>query len=650
MSIQCASIGRRFGRGRCGIASAFGAGLTALLFSVQVCSGAARESPAEPTSAPPRLAIPDKDAVRAADALITEIYGDRLTIAGTPDREKLADDLLRVSEETVDAPGKFALLVRAVRFATDAKDLDRALTVQATLAREFDLRGSEYAVAAFQKLAENNPNPAETRKLTQAILQAADQAVAIGDEGLARDLVELARSLVNKRLSEGQPTEGRPASSALPTTAPTGDDSPIAAPLAVLAVTPDDPEANGAVGRYRCFTQNDWDRGLPILRKGNDPVLQSLALGDMACGSDPQQQIEVADAWWDYAGTQPQEIRNTIREHAGEWYTQAIPKLSGFKRLKAEHRVAEYPKRSSNGLRGSAALPPVPSAYPSLDAIVAAIPVDLLPKPAVWWSDADARNKFQAEYMRRFLSKAATCRITIASIEPVFKEITFVRSENTSVGTTKLQIIVLLPRTDPRLNRLKPGQTLTVTGHIRGSGIAPDQLQLNLADCTFLEGPVARPAAESPAAKEEKNEDDPKPEAFTDLASVLAAVPAEFYPATVEHWQGDPAMALSHEIYKRIASKQGTFTVKVASVNRYSELPMVITENEMVGDVAVRLQLVFRGDFVSQIADVKPGDSCVVTGTLGGASIGPTRSGADGKGRMKWLGFNMDNCRILPTK
>lgn len=226
----------------------------------------------------------------------------------------------------------------------------------------------------------------------------------------------------------------------------------------------------------------------------------------------------------------------------------------------------------------------MPSSYPSLDAIAAAIPVDLMPKPAVWWSDNDGRNKFLAEYRRRFTLKGATCRITIASIEPVFKEITFVRSKDTLVGAVKLRINLRIPRTDPRLKQLKVGQTLNVRGRIGGSGASPNQLELDLSDCTFLDAPVGAVHPDAPATTDVKYE---KPGTFTDLASVLAAVPPEFYPPTVDRWMGDPAMKLSKEIYRRVGNKQGTFTVKVASVNRYSELPMAITENVMVGDVAV---------------------------------------------------------------
>ncbi len=45
-----------------------------------------------------------------------------------------------------------------------------------------------------------------------------------------------------------------------------------------LEKNPTDPAANLAVGKYRCFTKNQWNKGIPMLALGDDPALKDLAL------------------------------------------------------------------------------------------------------------------------------------------------------------------------------------------------------------------------------------------------------------------------------------------------------------------------------------------------------------------------------------
>ena len=612
-------------------------------------------------SAAPQRAIPSNDALAQAEKLVTEILGPRLSSASTlAERAELSAECFHIANETDEAPAKFALLVRAEGLAADARDVENALRVHGELASRFDLHGSPYGVALLQRLSTSDPNVTDAKRLCAATLDAADGAVAVDDYDSARQLTRIAGTLVHK--SHDPKLVQRLASLSSTITALDAQQEQITASLTVLALRPDDPEANTIIGRSRCFMKHDWSGGLPMLAKGNDPLLLSLATRELDSGADKEQQLAVADSWWDYAEAQPATIRYAIRQHAGQWYAQVAPTLSGLTKLKAQRRASEFtteissvpsqpivtkpkaPEKLLPAKKNGPTTNPTGGAsdYSSLDAILAAIPIDLMPKPSEWQSDWLAREKFRSEYEHRFSLKRAICRIKIAAITPMFKDSMFVRSEKSAVGTAQLQINLQIPLTDPKLSALKVGQSLTVAGRFHGSMVSATLLELTLADCTFLDAP-ANP--EPPSDKY-----DLKPRGFTDLASVLATIPPEFYPEKVEDWVGAPALKLSGEIFKRLSSKEGTFTVKVASVHPFSLLPMVTTENEMVGDVAVRLNLCFRGEYAAQLVALKPGESYVVTGTFDGASIGPVRKGPSGPERMKWLGFNMDNCRIVRAK
>ena len=50
--------------------------------------------------------------------------------------------------------------------------------------------------------------------------------------------------------------------------------------LATLKTNPTDPEANLVVGKYHCFVKDEWEKGLPMLLKGNDAALKELATAE----------------------------------------------------------------------------------------------------------------------------------------------------------------------------------------------------------------------------------------------------------------------------------------------------------------------------------------------------------------------------------
>jgi len=103
----------------------------------------------------------------------------------------------------------------------------------------------------------------------------------------------------------------------------------------------DDPDANLAVGTYLCFAKNDWANGLPMLVRGSEPPLQSLAKNDLAKPGSPEAQLQLADAWWDLAESAEGLVSTQARLRASVWYQHALPKLSGLQKVKASKRIDE---------------------------------------------------------------------------------------------------------------------------------------------------------------------------------------------------------------------------------------------------------------------------------------------------------------------
>jgi hypothetical protein len=106
-----------------------------------------------------------------------------------------------------------------------------------------------------------------------------------------------------------------------------------------LEEKPTDPEANLAVGKYKCFVRSDWEKGLPMLALGSDAGVQALASKDLAGAASADAQVALGDAWWEVAETQDGGLKRSFQGRAAYWYRQALPGLSGLTKDKAERRT-----------------------------------------------------------------------------------------------------------------------------------------------------------------------------------------------------------------------------------------------------------------------------------------------------------------------
>ncbi|MEI8196719.1 MAG: hypothetical protein WCI73_12545, partial [Phycisphaerae bacterium] len=109
--------------------------------------------------------------------------------------------------------------------------------------------------------------------------------------------------------------------------------------LQILADQPTDPTANFKVGKFRCFLQGDWDRGLPLLAQGSDPMLKALAIQDRAGAAEFAAQVKLGNAWWDASDKDSGTAKLSYQKRAVLWYNQALPNLTGPAKSQVESRL-----------------------------------------------------------------------------------------------------------------------------------------------------------------------------------------------------------------------------------------------------------------------------------------------------------------------
>ena len=115
--------------------------------------------------------------------------------------------------------------------------------------------------------------------------------------------------------------------------------------MLILEDKPNDGEANLIVGKYYCFQRQDWKKGVPLLGKGSDAALKTLALLDLGENPEAPGQASIGDGWWDLAEKETAKVSKiAIQERARFWYEKALTSLTGLTKAKVEKRLASNPR------------------------------------------------------------------------------------------------------------------------------------------------------------------------------------------------------------------------------------------------------------------------------------------------------------------
>jgi len=295
-----------------------------------------------------RLPVPEGAKVKEALGLVREVFAEEYAAAKTgPQKAALAKKILQEGATGEHDPtSRYALLRVARDLAAIAGDAETALKAIDELARRYRVDAIAMKATVLAKLAAKLRLPADHKKFLPVLGKAYDEAVAADRYDVARAIGKLAtdsakktrdpiaKNAVEKKLKALKQLEA--------------DYAKIKDALAVLETKPTDPEANLAVGKYRCFVRGDWDDGLPYLALGSDPVLQKLAEQEVVMPDSATDQAKLADGWWDLAEKEKDAAtKKRMQQRAGFWYKKALPKLTGLGKKKVEKRLADIEKETS---------------------------------------------------------------------------------------------------------------------------------------------------------------------------------------------------------------------------------------------------------------------------------------------------------------
>jgi serine/threonine protein kinase len=297
------------------------------------------ESPVSVADALPP--VPSENARSRASQLMRDTFEADLAQASTPaEKSELATRLLSVATEIKDdLAGRYVILEEVTGLAMDAGDFAMGLDAIDRMARSF-------AIEPWSKKYDWLAACADTAKTSGQRRAAATEVFELAKEAYEASQFEHADRLCTLAESEGKKAAPFPLIKQIRLL-----DAEIAKRLVAfkayekamqkLAADGTDRGANLAAGRYECFVLGDWDAGLAKLAASSDADLQALAAKELAAPSAPEQQVGVADGWWDLAEGEAGPTAASLHRHAADWYEKAAEKATGLLKAKAEHRLEE---------------------------------------------------------------------------------------------------------------------------------------------------------------------------------------------------------------------------------------------------------------------------------------------------------------------
>lgn len=286
-----------------------------------------------------RLPVPDAKTQADAEKLIRDVFKEDYARKAPADRLALAKKLLQQGMETRDDPAaRFVLLREARDLASAAGDVETAIKAVDAISKGFEGDVAAMKAAVLVAAGKAAKSPEEFGRLARSYLELANDAAALEQYDLAERSAEQASSFAKK--AKDVPLVAKLDVRWKEMAQLRSKSEKVVKAREALAVNPDDPAANLAIGQYLSFVKGDWEKGLRHLAKGSDGPLKALAAKDLGRPSEAAEQTALGDAWWEFGEKEEGGSRGRLRSRAAFWYSQARDRTTGLTRLKLDQRIA----------------------------------------------------------------------------------------------------------------------------------------------------------------------------------------------------------------------------------------------------------------------------------------------------------------------
>jgi hypothetical protein len=307
-----------------------------------------------------KLPVPDAAAQEKAEMALKETYKkdyDRLRFAD--DRLALAVKLFQPGRENRKDPAGWYVLLREVKdLALRAGRPRLALAAITEIDQHFTIDPLDMALTTLTDVARPRPGepsllagPGRVKDFVTLALGRAEAAAREDDFDRARQFVGLAEQVLTRARADKK-TLALIAARRLELDKLQKEFREQSTAREQLKEAPDNPVANLTVGLHLA-SDGKWDESLPLLKRGNDADLQTVAAADLERPVEARAQLEVGDKWWRYARLNGGRSEMQVRQRAAFWYEKAASHMTDSPdRERAFERIEEVAKeRQARGFR-----------------------------------------------------------------------------------------------------------------------------------------------------------------------------------------------------------------------------------------------------------------------------------------------------------
>jgi hypothetical protein len=295
-----------------------------------------------------KLPIPSDEEKRQALGQLREVVGEDLTpTASLAEHQARLQRLLTLADELRgDSSARYVALQEAYLQAGKMRLYDEAGKVVDQLASEYDVDEVTVRLRMLKDFAEVAKTPQARATLAKDALTFAEKAYLSNKFEDAAALATLADTQAGKAGDVATRSKARERIGEYRRAARSHEAAQKS--QLGLQVDPNDPTANGVVGRHLVLHESDFAKGLPHLAKSDIAKLRDVAQRDLeASNPTPEECALLGDAWFELVA--PDAELSPLYARARYWYQRAETNATGLLLVKVRNRLGQIDQAEAAG-------------------------------------------------------------------------------------------------------------------------------------------------------------------------------------------------------------------------------------------------------------------------------------------------------------
>ncbi|WLD12378.1 hypothetical protein [Planctellipticum variicoloris] len=286
-----------------------------------------------------RLPVPGQEQLSAAEKEIRERFPRELTAKTVTKRD--AETLRGAANMEADPSLKYVLLRLTADLYADTGSVQEAAETIKTLTSRYAADDGQLLLPVLTRAEAAGRDPETGIAIFNLASSVADSSLkqlrfddAIAALSVARRAVNGSRT---RRLQSVAQVEQRRVEKLAEEWKSL---QPAADRLAASTATAEDQEA---LGRFDIFQLNDWQRGLPLLAEGQDPLLRDAAALEQQHAGASTEYVRIGEAWEKAAAALPPGNQELIYARAALWFGRAASVQAGPEKAALTRHQEEIP-------------------------------------------------------------------------------------------------------------------------------------------------------------------------------------------------------------------------------------------------------------------------------------------------------------------